>query len=185
MTTRLERIISPPESPLEVPTDSEWDAYEARLGTPLPGDYINHINQYGTGGFDSFIWIFNPKANNTYFNLLDQAERILLGVRGARDKFGREKIPFRLFPELGGLLPFGTTANGDILYWQTAGEPERWTVVVNASRSADFEELEMNMSTFLGAVLSGQLRCKAFPDDFPTEDPRFILPAYLRGAEPQ
>lgn len=94
MTTQLGRIISPPEVPLEVPSGSEWDAYEARLGTPLPGDYRNLISKYGTGGFDEFFWIFNPKSRNSYFNLLDQADQILLAVRSVRRNLAARRSPF-------------------------------------------------------------------------------------------
>jgi hypothetical protein len=169
----LEHIITPPKRPLEVPTTEEWSSYEQRLRLGFPADYRQCISRYGTGRFDEFIWILNPRASNTYLNLFDQSERVLAGERELSEKHGRTAVPFRLFPELGGLLPFGGTDNGDVLYWNTAEKPDRWTVVVNATRSFDYEEFKMNMTTFLGRVLSGKMKCKAFPDDFPSENPTF------------
>jgi hypothetical protein len=180
MTERLERIVPPPQTPLEVPTATEWAAYEEKLGVALPAGYRALLNRYGTCGFDEFIWIFSPKAKNKYFNLFGQGLDMLAGVKEIRDQWGSDAVPYRLFPELGGLLPFGYTANGDLLFWKTLGSAERWTIVVNGTRSDDYEEFRTNLVDFLAGILSKNLYCWLFPDDFPRDTPSFDLPQYLR-----
>jgi hypothetical protein len=175
----LESVVAPPKQPLEVPSAAEWSTYEGKLGTGFPDDYKRHVERYGSGGFDQFIWIFNPKAKSSYFNLMDQASRILAGEKELREKHGASEVPFRLFPEFGGLLPFGITDNGDTLFWKTGGDSNRWTVVVNTVRTARYEEFGRNMTDFLVGVLSGELKCKAFPEDVPSAAPTFDLPVYL------
>jgi hypothetical protein len=179
MTERLEAIVPPPHIPREVPTAAEWAEYENKLGSALPSDYRAFLNRYGTGGFDAFIWIFSPKAKDKYFNLFGQGLAMLAGVKELRDQFGGDAVPYRLFPELGGLLPFGYTANGDLLFWKTIGSPDRWTIVVNGTRSPDFEEFRTNLVDFLAGILSKSLSCWLFPDDFPNVPPTFEIPEYL------
>jgi SUKH superfamily protein len=179
MTKEMEAIVAPPDTPLEVPSPEDWSRCERALRLSLPNDYRALIERYGTVVYGDFISIFNPKAKSTYFNLVDQAERIPRGERELRDKYGSVEVPYRLFPELGGLLPFGYTGNGDTILWLTRGMPSRWTVVVNGSRSSDYEELPMNTTSFLAGVLSGRVSCSLFPDDFPDPNPRIIIPPYL------
>jgi len=180
MIERLEAIVPPPAAPHEVPSAEEWAAYEEQLGAALPTDYRALITRYGTCGFDQFIWIFSPKAANQYFNLFGQGFAMLRGTREIRDQFGGEAVPYRLFPELGGLLTLGYTANGDMLFWKTLGSADRWTIVVNGTRSDDYEEFRMNLVTFLAEVLSGRIRARRFPEDFPSPTPSFDVPAYLQ-----
>ena len=40
----------------------------------------------GTCEFDKFIWIFSPKATNTYFNLFGQGFNMLAAVKEIRDQ---------------------------------------------------------------------------------------------------
>jgi hypothetical protein len=42
------------------------------------------------------------------------------------------EIPYPIFPESGGLLPFGSLADVDILNWLAVGDPGRWPLVYSA-----------------------------------------------------
>lgn len=173
--------VTPPVEPQELPSQTEWRDAERRLGTSLPADYRKYVSVYGTAGFGASIWIFTPTAKNSYFNLVDQAERLLAADRQMRDFVGRDEFRLRLFPELGGLLPFGNTSNGDVLYWETIGEPDDWSVCVRESRDVTCERFALSMSAFLDGVLTGRVKGRAFPDGFPPSRPTIVLPAYLRG----
>lgn len=77
----LEAIVSPPAKPNEVPDARLWRAVESSL-TKLPTDYRTLLSRYGTGSFDSFIWIFNPAARNPHLNLEQQVQEQLHQLTG-------------------------------------------------------------------------------------------------------
>ena len=73
---KLKNILSLPDAPLEVPRRNEWDALFLDF-CPLPDDYVEFINHYGTGTISEFVWIFNPFAKNPYLNLRDEGKEII------------------------------------------------------------------------------------------------------------
>jgi hypothetical protein len=166
-------VLTPPPSPVETPRHAEdWAAAEADLGTPLPADYKAFIEQYGTGVVDDFLWVFNPFSANEHANLASEARGRLDALRSLRDEFEVD-IRHELFPAVGGLLPFGATANGDVLFWETAGEPRNWTVIVSDARAPEYEHFRSNMTDFLHDILSRKEVCRIFPGSFPGPHPVF------------
>jgi hypothetical protein len=166
----LLKLLPPPLNPGEVPTAEDWTAAERRLGK-LPADYKALVDRYGTGIIDRFLWVLNPASANSYLNLLRQNEPILNALKELRE--AGEPCPYALYPEPGGLLPFGKTDNGDALFWQTVGEPNKWPVVVNAARDPSYEKFECDMTDFVEGILTRRLRCSVFPEDFPSGQPVF------------
>lgn len=163
-------VLSPPSAALEVPSDEEWRETQGRL-TRLPSDYRDFLRIYGSGSVDNFIWIFNPSSGNENLNLCRQVADQLDVLHEL--KATGELVPFPLFPDAGGLLPFGVSDNGDVLLWKTKGDPCDWTVVVSEARCPNYEEYSQSMSDFLASVLAGKTVSAIFPDDFPSKHPRF------------
>jgi hypothetical protein len=97
----------------------------------------------------------------------------LAALRELKGMPGIRHVPYPLFPEPGGLLPFGIDDNGDGLYWLTTGEPDQWSIVVNESRAPEYEQFDMSVTEFLQEVLSRKTICEIFPSDFPLEEPDF------------
>jgi hypothetical protein len=153
----LKQIAPPPSVPTEAQGD--WKQVEATIGLTLPDDYKNLISQYGTGRFSDFLYAFNPFSVNECLNLINSSQRILEGER----KF-KEEFPFPLFPEPNGLFPWGSTDNGNYLYWHTKGEPRDWAVIVCA-RETKHKFYEMSTTQFLEKWLSRELICQVFPDN--------------------
>jgi len=166
----LKEILSPPAICAEEDRQA-WARVEERLGTRLPADYKAFIDAFGLGSIDSFIWIFSPFTRNQYVNLERKLE-VVGDVLAQLAQCG-EQIPFLYFPASGGLFPFGSTDNGDSLYWKTDGEPDLWPVVVNEARGPHWEMYNLSMTAFLSQVLSGKLVCTVFPDDIPSHSPTF------------
>lgn len=48
-------------------------------------------------------------------------------------------VPYPVFPEPGGLLPFGSFGDVDVLNWLTVGEPEAWPFVYYDREEGFFE----------------------------------------------
>jgi hypothetical protein len=152
--------------------DRPWEEVERNLGTALPADFREFIDRYGAGRLADFVWIFSPFAQEPNVNLLDQSSRQLAALRELTERFG-ELLPYPLYPEEGGLLPFGGTDNGDVLFWRTHGAPDQWTVVVNSSRSAQCELYECSMSEFLFGLVSKRIRSSLLPVDFLDQHVRY------------
>ena len=168
----LRGLVSPPDQPVEVPDDATWMLVERELGVALPRDFKDCLRIYGTGSFGGFLWVFNPASANPHLHLKTQIQRSLDGLRTLKAE-DPEELPYALFPEPEGLLPWGITDNGDGLYWHTAGEPEQWTVVVNAGRDPECEEFPLGATGFLAAILRQSIKSDVLPSDFPPRSPRF------------
>jgi hypothetical protein len=169
---RLLSVLPPPAHPAEVSRRDDWKAVEAEMGTTLPDDHKEFIGTYGTGRIDGFLWVFNPFSENENLNLITAGKVRLDALRELRDEFG-EEVPYKLFPEDGGLLPFAATDNGDVLYWKTSGSPDDWTNVVNESRGPDYEEHQVGVVNFLYGILTREIICSIFPPDFPADSHSF------------
>ena len=76
---------------------------------------------------------------------------------------GGEPMPH----DLGELLPWAITDNGDVLYWRTAGDPDEWIVTINEGRGPEWHEYPGGTADFLVAWLIGHERVSVFPDDVP------------------
>jgi hypothetical protein len=164
----LMRVLTPPAAPVE--NRGDWTAVEAALGTPLPSDYKLFIETYGSGRIDDgFLRIFNPFSRVAQHNLMKSAQEELEFLTTL---FGSGRSAYPPFPKRNGLLPCGDTENADHLNWLTNGPPDDWTIVVRG-RGRDWVQYAMSLTDTLAAILSRNVVCPAFPDDFPDDTPRF------------
>jgi len=115
--------VAPPPVPRAAAAAYEWLDVEREVGTPLPSDYKAFIDRYGLGKLCDFIVVFMPSHENLHVNLSIQIRQKLDVLQELASEWG-EELPYSLFPARGGLLPFGATDNGDILYWLTSGSPD-------------------------------------------------------------
>lgn len=117
------------------------------------------------------MWTLNPFSDNTFTNLSDQIKE---QMESYREITKSSPVPYPLYPEPGGLVPWGTTSNGDVLFWLTASQPDRWPVVINECRTDNYELYEEDMTGFLAKLLGRESVSSIFPDDFPGEAPFFV-----------
>jgi hypothetical protein len=172
----LKAVIPPPIAVFEASGTSGWASVEGSMGTRLPEDYKKFIDTYGSGQLGGFVWIFNPFSSNNNLNLERQAILQATVLKELRS-YG-EVVPYESFPSHGGILPFGITDNGDVLYWKTGANPSDWPVLVNEGRSPEWEAFSHSATRFLAGVLSGRVVCRSFPKSFPGSAPRFEV---MRG----
>ena len=69
---------------------------------------------------------------------------------------------YSIYPEEGGLLPWGYTDNGDELFFDLKNE----FIVVIETRYSDVYKYKMGMVEFLYKLFTKKIKCDAFPDDF-------------------
>ncbi|WP_020475356.1 SMI1/KNR4 family protein [Zavarzinella formosa] len=163
----LVSFIPPPTSPLEVGDQSTWSSIEAELGSPLPSDYRDFVSTYGTGLLANLINVFNPFSRGEYRNLLQSTKRILDIARTLKIIMP-ERMPYAIFPEIGGMLPWATDENGNWYFWLTEGSPDEWPVIAGNSRDVDFQRFDIPMTTFLAKALKRKITCKFWASDYPT-----------------
>ena len=163
----LIRLVAPPARHRPV----EWSNIEQALRVQLPEDYKGLIDAYGPGSFDGFIWIFQPASDNPNLDLLAQTRTQLASLRERRAS--EPDFAVRIYPELGGLLPWGITDNGDVGFWRVEPGDARWPLVVLEARGAERYEYTGGLAAFIRDVLTGRERVTFFPADFPSTRPAF------------
>lgn len=169
----LIKLLTPPVIPLNTGDEEQWKHFFGVLGTELPTDYIKFIQTYGTGGVDNFLWILTPFLDDENVNFLRRQKEMAEAYIQSKTSFP-EYFKHDVFPEVGGLLPWAYTDNGDELYWLTDGKPDEWKVVVYESRSSEYRTYSLNMTEFLFQILSKELVCDIFPEDFPSDEFVFV-----------
>ena len=123
-----------------LPVDSPvWQGPEFRLGLSFPSDFKELLAVYGLHAWGDFLHVLHPAPTNWHLHL----ERAALLDLGALHEIRREypdQVPFALFPETGGLFPWGRTDNGDTLLWKTDGAPDWWPTVILEARGPEREK---------------------------------------------
>ncbi|RSN60627.1 hypothetical protein DMH01_15130 [Amycolatopsis sp. WAC 04182] len=113
-----------------------WTAVEQDLGVALPSDYKALLTRF-PGGVFRRIEIDSPVAHDnawaTYKHTLDE----LLQILGDEDLEYLDNVEYHLYPEPGGLLPWGSDGQGGTFCWITdSGDPDRWRIAYH-DQSAD------------------------------------------------
>lgn len=167
----LIRVVPPPERPGD-PFLGSWREVEAKLGTALPADYKAFVQRYGLGFFVRCLWIWTPRASSRHVRLEQEALSVLRTFR--EDEY----FSFKLWPEPGGLLPFGVTIDGDYLTWVTTGPPDTWRVTV-LDRGAGYEVAHaygLDLTDFLAGLAKDEIDPPLFEGDGFSEEERVFLP---------
>lgn len=157
----LVKIIAPPRQPKGVGTLDQWKQTESELGFEFPPDFKNLIFTYGDGGFAEFLWTYNPflpDYRNT-ISMVVSAYRELIKAR-PRPK----SIVYALYPDEGGIFPWGRTDNGDTFYWQFCGSKNLRTILYDG-RHSEHEVFDLDCTDFLACILANTLRTKILPRD--------------------
>lgn len=164
----LASVLPAPACPLEAMDASDWALYELVTGIVLPADYKHYLRVYGTGLIGGIITPYNPcctrkkwKPQYTCRDWMRQA----LGIQEEKRRFGESTFPYPVYPEPGGVLPWGETDDGDQLFWITSGEPDTWRVLINEVRSTVFEHFAYSMTGFLAAWLKEEIISEIIPYD--------------------
>jgi hypothetical protein len=154
-----------PQCPVYSGAPSEWGLVERILEIELPADYKNLINSYGTGSFLNFLSPLSPFAPfSTSLNLLSDGKALLSAYQSGRKEFPEYSPPFEAYPHSGGLFPWATTVNGDVLFWLMRRHSDLWpTVVCDSKFSEDYELIEMSATALVCSWVTQGLKPRSFP----------------------
>ncbi len=157
----LSRLLLLPPSRIDTGSFNDWKMIEEKIATPLPDDYKHFIEAYGSGYIGNQIIIWNPFSSIPNINFVPLGANKLTDLRKVRVKYKREfnevYPPYRIFPELGGVLPFGDTVSGDTFFWETIGHPNNWTVLFQENRHDYYEKHSYSLSDFLIRLIKKEL----------------------------
>lgn len=167
----LTAVLPPPARPRITMTDADWIQTFERIGTRLPGDFIQTYKTYGDGFFYSKSHRMSANVS-LYAGALaapfsKHVPERLTALRVIKEK--RPKcVPFPLYWEPGGLLPWGRATNDTDLCWRVRGElVDNWQVVVVRAGKGEHETFEMSAIQFLARVIAGTTACGLLPKGFP------------------
>ncbi len=163
--TDLTAIVPPPAKPVETGNPKLWAHLEKQIG-PVPQDYKDYITLYGTGSLGGFVRVYNPFAHDEYADLMRAILRFY-EVNSQLKQLDGYHFPYPIYPEPAGIVPWASDDNGNVYYWQTGGDPDHWTVVVQASRSPRWQEVRSSMTAFLVDAFTQRVKCRFWPSDFP------------------
>lgn len=180
--TELKKNLVPPAKPVEIPDVSQWTDIEKKMGITFPSDYREFCSVYGTGTLADpgrlMVTLFNP-CSKTYEGRLQTHCEIF---QDSKDMEGDEYVPYDVFPNSPGLLPWASDDNGNTVSWLTKGPPDKWPIVFNPhSGYQQWFEYAESMTGFLLKALQHKL------DPSPWEDPFFTgpkRPAFVRYGDP-
>lgn len=137
----------------------DWPAVEGSVGLRLPEDFKLLAEKVPAGWFRRFARALYPGRSGPF--MAPHTSGQLDVMREWRD-LGHAVIPFPVFPEPGGLLPWGVTVSGE-LFWLTGPEdPGAWPVVVATNRWDHHVRVGGTACEFLLEVASGRFDTSGF-----------------------
>lgn len=169
---KLVTILAAPVPPSESGKGMKWPLFEDNLS--FPSDYIDFINEYGSGRIADFIVIFNPFSKNEDVNFFDQYKFILEDLNYLIES-DKNYYKYQLYPKDNGLIPLGVTDNGDYIFWvvKSKDNSDLWGTAIIPARSPEVEYFEGGLTNFLESLLDNKVKCKSFPDNFPPDVIKF------------
>lgn len=157
----LKKLVPPPEN--RSPVDdfaAQWKAFEQAQNLKLPRDYRDLVQTYGDGLLAGFYLLYSPLAESPWLNLAEVQQRESEDLQNVRANYPR-RCPYPIYPEPGGLYPWGGDENGNTYFWLTAGAANKWPVVQYEPRGTGFLQHDCGVTAFLTGVWKGEIRALA------------------------
>jgi hypothetical protein len=168
----LTSLVPPPDEPVYSGSQQEWNAFQEKVGLTFPKDYYIVTSTYGSGRFLAGEFkVANPFDRDDE----DFANLELTRLRETKNDYPNE-VPYPLFPDSGGLYPFGIDGNGNTFLWKTNTTSDEWPIV--CFNSEDYSEVvNHSLIKFLVLLASNQLdinRRKFWGSDFSDDHLEFV-----------
>jgi len=177
MLDKLTELIPIPTAPIDT-SEKGLVAVSKALGVRFPADFLEYSRTYGSGTISAKVydWEIYSAFRRTYPEFVT---RFVARHDAFRRAMETEHIPLGLFPEPGGLLPFGRR-DSVFFCWRTVGRPNDWTVgVIWEYQEGGFQLFDLNFSEFLTAFLARKLHVAGYTTKWnPKKDITFESEVY-------
>jgi|SRR5579862_1431221 len=141
--------------------DPRWSEVEEELGTKVPSEYKRIVERFGDYYWNRCFYVLNPFSPKQYLNLFSGGRMILEAEEIMRQE-SPELYVLPLYPEQGGLLPWGVSDFDDTFFWLTKGKADEWPTVVKG-RSGNIEIHFGACDLFLHLVATGRIQSGILP----------------------
>lgn len=157
--SQLQQLFPAPSNPTEAGPIDLRASLEEKLGLKLPDDIYEFGLTYGTGWFGTacfsgLLQICNP-FSPLFLGRIDGLASMFHEIKKAE---GESYIPYKIYPERQGLLPFGFDEAGRFLLWLTKGRPNKWPILVWPPER-EFKQIDATLTNFLLGLLTGEIDC--------------------------
>lgn len=150
------------------PRGVDWEYIRREIGLALPADFVMLSEAYPPFSVDDFLGLLIPSPGEEKYFVAGMRSLLDTLVDLAKADMSHGYVPF---PEPGGLIPWGSSCEGDVLYWYTAGgDSDSWTVVVSG-RNDDWFHYHGDLTSYLAAKARGTVPPDGLPSDFPSATP--------------
>jgi hypothetical protein len=172
---RLQELVPPPKNPTFIPTPTDWRNCRAELGINLPDELLQFCQVYGFGTFRGTEMTSLSVRCPGYPKYVDGVRVECRRYRDCRGQVRSNDYPFDVFPDEGGLFPFGYDENDIWLCWATHGPSARWPIVVRWDPGLDrIETIEMSLCEFLVSLFDLKLEMPCFPPPSFVDEVQFV-----------
>jgi hypothetical protein len=144
----------------------DWAIIEDDLGMRLPADYKLLAESFPEGWFRLFARIRLPERPEAGGQRLlsEYAVTELDYLRESRAK-GVSPFPYPVFPEPGGVLPWGSIRSPGLAYWLTGpGDPDDWPVIAATEDGDYWDRFDGPVCEFLAEVAACRYDASGFRD---------------------
>jgi hypothetical protein len=150
----------------------DWAAIEEDLGLRLPSDYKVLAEWYPVGWFRLFAMLRLPDVEWRF--LSEYAVSELNFLREIRES-GESSFPYPVYPEPGGVLPWGSIRSPGLAYWLTGpGDPDGWPVVAATDHGDHWERFDGPVCEFLTEVAAARYDASGFEDQYKEQGDQWI-----------
>lgn len=170
MFDAVESLSALVESPERVRTRSyrvDWPYMQQLIGIEFPGDFKQLVDRYGPGVFSDELYLECPPSASDSEAVQTQHRAVVTDrLEGLRLSLTGTKLAeaVAVWPEPGGLFPWGSDLNGSYLLWETSEpDPQLWPTVVMPREVYEIERFEMTCSEWLLRWVQGELDCSIIP----------------------
>ncbi|TDC27142.1 hypothetical protein E1265_02365 [Streptomyces sp. 8K308] len=149
----------------------------AAVERTVPDSHRALVDAYGVGCFDEFLWIYGVGAENPHLDIAAATEVTRTILRGKPIPRIRAALAAHGL-DTDDLVQWGGTDNGDVLLWVPVGAPDAWPTLIVEAGQLDFALVAESSTRVILGLLTGSLRVRCFPEDFPSERPEFAINPY-------
>jgi hypothetical protein len=165
----------------QIRPERDWPTVEQDIGTVLPDDYKELLTRFPSGTYRNVITVANPIDGRTgYADFIREKIHGTLEILRDEDLEYLEDTSYGVFPEPGGLLPWGHDGQGGMLCWITEpSDPNQWRVAYYSQGGSSWREHPGPMTRVIAEVLTSTGNDNIFGWALDDEPAVFRVPSTL------